>query len=206
MTEPTATEPTALRGERFEIRYVPLDEALKWLWPGNPKLHDEEGIKASVRRYGFIDPPKFDRALGAIVYGNGRLRVLPAMRDGGEDLPRGVCADGDGRWYVPVGFGVDQESQSAAEALAVDHNNLTLLGGAFSGEDLPRLYDAEGYAEVLASMQNDEVFAVSVPGLDVEALLADLGREGTTFREYDESAAESVKTTTCPHCGHAFAI
>ena len=195
-----------LHGERFEIRYVPLDEALAWLWPENPKRHDTEGIRASVRRYGFIDPPKFDSALGAIVYGNGRLRVLPAMRDGGEDLPRGVCADGDGRWYVPVGFGVDQESQSAAEALAVDHNNLTLLGGDFTGEDLSRLWDAQGYAALLETMQADDTFAVSAPEQDVEALLRDLSRPGTALREYDETTAESVKTTTCPHCGESFAL
>ena len=198
-------EPT-LHGERFTVRYVPLDEALAWLWPENPKRHDTEGIKASVRRYGFIDPPKFDAALGGIVYGNGRLRVLPAMRDDGEDLPRGVCADGDGRWYVPVGFGVDQESQSAAEALAVDHNNLTLLGGAFTTEDLSKLYEAEGYAEILRALLEAETMPVSIEPADLDDVLATLGRVPAFEPAGVESQSrlDSRNPVTCPNCRHEF--
>ena len=94
-------EPT-LHGERFTTCYVELDKAVSWLWDKNPKLHDREGIKASVRRYGFVDPPKFDAALNAIVYGNGRLQVLPEMKHAGEEPPRGVCTDDHGQRPVAV--------------------------------------------------------------------------------------------------------
>jgi hypothetical protein len=63
---------------------------------------------------------------GGIVEGNGRAEVLRAMREAGEDPPRGIGVDSEGRWAVPVLFGVDARSRQEAEAYGVDHNALTL--------------------------------------------------------------------------------
>ncbi len=168
MQKKTLADP-ALQGEPLTIRYIPIAEAV--LWEDNPKRHDESGIAKSIRRYGFVDPPKFDAGLGAIVYGNGRLIVLATMKANGEEAPRGILVDDEQRWHVPVAFGVDQASLAAARALAVDHNNLTLLGGAFTGEDLAGLWNAEGYAALLEELQEQEALPVSVTDEDLTRLL-----------------------------------
>ena len=169
----------ALQGERLTLQYVPLREAVRW--DDNPKRHDLAGLAASIRRYGFVDPPKFDAQLSALVYGNGRTHALEQMHEAGEEPPRGILVDGEGRWHVPVAFGLDQQSQAAAQALAVDHNNLTLLGGAFTGEDLARLYDSEGYACLLEQIHAEQTLPVTVAEDDLTRLLAEAGTAGEAF-------------------------
>lgn len=56
-----------VKGDAIEIRYVPLsafslDEIL---WDKNPKLHDIDAVYQSIERYGFVDPPKWDKNLNA---------------------------------------------------------------------------------------------------------------------------------------------
>ena len=51
------------------------------------------------------------------------------MRQEGKEAPRGIAVLEDGEWVVPIIFGVDAASKAAAVAFAIDHNNLTLLGG-----------------------------------------------------------------------------
>ena len=132
--------------ELLRLEYVPL--ATVALWDRNPKRHDVGGIIESIERYGFKDPPKFEPALndgeGGIVEGNGRTVVLRMMQADyekeGKEPPRGIALS-DGDWAVPVLFGVDAASQGAAEAYAIDHNNLTMAGGDFDGFEMARLWD-----------------------------------------------------------------
>ena len=107
---------------------------------------------------------------------------------------------------MPVGFGVDQESQSAAEALAVDHNNLTLLGGAFTTEDLSKLYEAEGYAEILQALREAETMPVSVEPADLDDVLAVVGRvpDFEPVGAEAQSRLDERSPVTCPDCGHVF--
>ena len=187
--------------------WLRLADAFELLWPDNPKLHDTEGIIASIERYGLQELPKFDATLSAIKAGNGRIEALRAMeRRGTYSLPRGCALDGEDRWCLPVVFGTDARSAAAARAYAVDSNNLTLLGGAFTGEDLSRLWDPAGYSELLIAMQADDVFAVSVPAADIEDVLAALGR----VPDFEPASAEAQSRldqrnpVTCPACHHVF--
>lgn len=118
-------------GDELAIRHVPLDQVRRW--DRNPKKHDFGALIQSIARYGFKDPPKFEPALnagkGGIVEGNGRAEALTMMQADGQEPPRGVAVDPEGRWCMPVLFGVDARSKAEAESYGIDHNNLTLSGG-----------------------------------------------------------------------------
>lgn len=92
-------EQDELRGERLEMRYVPLSTAV--LWEKNPKQHDMGAIIQSIEQNGFVDPPKFDAALGALVFGNGRTHALQIMARDGKDRPRGILENEGGEWMRP---------------------------------------------------------------------------------------------------------
>ena len=136
--------------DRLELRYVPLSQANTW--DENPKRHDLDALTRSIELHGFGDPPKYDSALGALVYGNGRTEALQRMKQSGKEPPRGVVQLDNGEWAVPVIFGVDAESKAAAMAFAIDHNNLTLMGGGLGFTDLLSSWDEEGLQRVLESI------------------------------------------------------
>ena len=123
--------------EKLELRYVDLDTVVEW--DQNPKLHDIGGIIEAIAKHGFKDPPKYEPELKALGHGNGRTICVKIMRDQGYDLPRGIDVI-DGKWYIPVLFGVDAESRAAAVAYALDHNNLTMSGGDFTHLDMGKMY------------------------------------------------------------------
>jgi len=159
--------------DRLRLEYVPLDTAL--LWEKNPKLHDLDALIASIERYGFKDPPKFEPELnggkGGIVEGNGRFEALAAMRDEGKPAPRGVEQLEGGRWVVPVLFGVDAGSEAAAQAYGIDHNNLTLGGSPLGMTEMMSLW-SEGLDAVLQGLSDTGEMPVSFDE-DWGALLSD---------------------------------
>ena len=161
-----------LTGELLDIRYIPLSQAV--LWDENPKEHDLGALAEAFARYGFADPPKYDAQLGALVYGNGRTHALQLMHKGGEQPPRGVGVLPDGEWAIPVKFGVDAASRNEARAFAIDHNNLTMVGGEYTALDMARMWDGEQYLAVLSDLAAQEVAAVTVDGDDLDFLLREL--------------------------------
>lgn len=161
-------EDKVLEGERLELRYIRLDQAV--LWDDNPKQHDLGALAAAIRRYGFQDPPKFDATLGALVYGNGRTHALTWMRRQHEPLPRGILRDQEGHWYLPVKFGLDLESQAVARAFALDHNNLTMAGGEFSPLDIGRMWDQGAYNQMLRGLSDEGLLPVTVDDEDLALL------------------------------------
>jgi len=191
--------------DELRLEYVPLAQAA--LWDKNPKKHDIGGIAESIRLHGFKDPPKFEPELnggeGGIVEGNGRLKTLQMMHDQGQELPRGLREIEGGEWAVPILFGVDAASEAAAEAYAVDHNNLTMAGGDFTAWDMSRMWDEDSYIAVLKGLAEADIIPISVDGDDLDALLATLP-ENIVFPEYDESIANEVEWLECPECGHKF--
>jgi ParB-like chromosome segregation protein Spo0J len=68
-------EGTAVGGRWID--YVPLDEIAEA--HRNPKLHDRRGIRASVTRFGFVEPITIDERTGRLVAGHGRLEQLRAI-------------------------------------------------------------------------------------------------------------------------------
>ena len=189
-----------MSADKLELRYIPL--ALAKRWDENPKLHDLGALIRSIETHGFGDPPKYDATLDALVYGNGRTEALETMRKDGKTPPRGIAVLEDGDWAVPIIFGVDSESRAAAVAFAVDHNNLTLMGGNLGFADMLRLWDEEGLQRVLADIPSPDALLISFDGDDVAALL-----QGPDFEPVDaeeQSRLDRKKDVTCPECGHVF--
>lgn len=166
---PTEAPVADLIGEPLVTKYVPLRTAV--LWEKNPKEHDFGAIIQSIEENGFVDPPKFDAMLEALVYGNGRAQGCMMMFDEGKPRPRGVLEDAEGEWYIPIHFGVDANSKRAAERFAIDHNNLTLIGGRFGPNDLLRMYDEQRYKDVLKDLAADDLLPITVDREDFDALL-----------------------------------
>jgi hypothetical protein len=75
---------------------------------------------------------------------------------------------------VPIKCGVDAATQQEAEALAIDHNNLSLSGGNFTGFDMARMWD-EGYTEILAGLATDGALPITVDGDVLDGLLQQAG-------------------------------
>jgi len=186
--------------DRLTLRYVPLPQARRW--DENPKRHDLEALVRSIETHGFGDPPKYDSTLGALVYGNGRTEALERMRGEGKVPPRGIGVTEDGDWAVPVIFGVDAESRAAAVAFAIDHNNLTLLGGGLSTEDLLQIWDEEGLQQVLQQVPDAGALLASLDAADVDALLA--GPDFEPVSGDEQSRLDEKKLVTCPDCGREF--
>lgn len=186
--------------EVLELRYIPLDQACRW--DANPKRHDMGALMQSIERHGFGDPPKFDATLGALVYGNGRTEALERMRAEGKAPPRGIAVLEDGQWAVPVIFGVDAVSRAAAVAFAIDHNNLTLLGGDLGFTDLLSIWDEAGLQKVLTEVPDAGALLASLDADDVAALLT--GPDFQPAGADEQSRLDEKKLVTCPECGHEF--
>lgn len=148
-------------------------------------------------RYGFLDPPRWDKNLnqgtGGIVEGNGRLETLFWMFKQGQSTPRGIAVDTDGEWCVPVLFGLDAESEATAAAYSIDHNNLTLAGGdGFTALDVSRLYEPEAYTKLLQELAEVEMLPISVDLDDLNLLLEITEQEPQSKPEEDEEATHKL--------------
>ncbi|NJL27147.1 MAG: hypothetical protein HC897_04295 [Thermoanaerobaculia bacterium] len=189
-----------MSSEKLELFYTPLSEARKW--DDNPKKHDIPALIKSIETHGFGDPPKFDATLGALVYGNGRTEALERMRTEGKAPPRGIAALEDGQWAVPVIFGVDAESRAAAVAFAIDHNNLTLLGGDLGFTDLLAIWDEQGLQKVLSDVPDAGALLASLDPGDLTSLLT--GPDFEPAGADEQSRLDEKKLVTCPECGCEF--
>ncbi len=184
-----------LNGEQLQLKYIPLVQVI--LWDENPKKHDIGGLIQSIKRYGFIDPPKYDPRLnsgkGGIVYGNGRSEcVMLIKQESPHEPPRGVLVDDKGGWHLPVLFGLDAESEAIAKALAIDHNNLTMAGGDFDLWDYAKMWNQESYAEVLRSLETSEVPPITMSHEDITSYLRIMG-SGIEGKQFGESVAEGIE-------------
>jgi len=145
------------------LAWVRVQDAISLVWRDNEKRHDMQSLAASIERYGFQEPAKFDAKLhrrgqevddepqGAIKSGNGRVEAVAWMEAQGKDLPRGCGVNVDGEWVLPMLFGTDARSGAVAQAYAIDANNLTLSGGDFDGFDMARLW-GPGYVKLLEGL------------------------------------------------------
>jgi hypothetical protein len=167
--------------ELLSLRYVPLTQVV--LWEDNPKLHDIGGIVGAIKKHGFKDPMKYEPAINGLGHGNGRATALMVMFEQGEDPPRGIPVGPDGVWAVPVLFGVDAVSKNAAMAYAIDHNNLTVVGGDFTIWEISRLWD-DGFNSVLYQLATENELPTTIDGDDADALL------GGLFKSADDQEAE----------------
>jgi hypothetical protein len=124
------------------------------------------------------------------------------MRQAGKEPPRGVGVQEDGEWAVPVIFGVDAASRAAAVAFAIDHNNLTLLGGGLDFTDLLGIWDEEGLRRALEEAPDAGKLLASLDAADVDSLLR--GPDFEPVAADEQSRLDEKKMITCPECGHEF--
>lgn len=157
------------------LEYEPIDE----LAPAsrNPKRHDLVALRASVARFGYVEPVVVDDRTGRLVAGHGRLEDLQALRGGGNQPPPGIEVDESGAWLVPVVRGWASRTDAEADAYLVASNRTTELGGwdsASLGELLGELsanedlvgtgYDNDSLAALLESLAPPEVEPEAEPG------------------------------------------
>jgi hypothetical protein len=148
------------------VEYMPLAEIARA--PRNPKLHDADGIAASIDEFSLVELPTLDERTGRLVAGHGRLDDLQARVDAGQQQPpEGVRTAGDGTWLVPVLRGWASRDDDHAEAYLLASNNLTIRGG----------WDQDGLARMLADLSAVDEQLAALTGFDsgeMEELLARL--------------------------------
>lgn len=186
------SEVTAPPTKQLEIRYVPLSAARRW--ERNPKLHNLDEIIAAIQKYGFQDPPAWDATLnngeGGLKHGNGRTEALEVMFNRQMPVPDGIVEQ-DGEWHLPIVFGNDLPNENVAMAYALDHNNLTLLGGSLSPMQASKMYDQRDYAALSAELIRVKAHPVTVSPEDARALARGiLGREVTGEPAYQDGNVE----------------
>jgi hypothetical protein len=181
---------STLVGDRLRIIHLSLDWVIKnrrkMPWLKNAKKHDVGGIWQSIQKFGFVDAAKWDNSLnggnGGIVYGNGRheclLGILLEARQKGEEPPRGIPVSESGDWAIPITIGVDQDSESMAIALGIDHNNLTYTGGSGGLNDLLKMYDQTALVSLLTETAEDFILPVTMDEDILASLLARSEGEG----------------------------
>ncbi|RYX83956.1 hypothetical protein EON83_12525 [bacterium] len=195
-------QPKPSAEERLRIDYVPVATVAQW--ERNAKKHDFGALWESIDRFGFKDPPKFEPRLntgsGGIVEGNGRSHVLREMEAANHPRPRGILIIED-KWHMPVLFGVDAESERAAEAYGITHNNLTLMGGDFGPLEIQRLWEETEYAAVLADLAAHEELPVGIDGEDVDALIGQLAAEGNPIDVSNSPSSPPREKADAPKFG-----
>ncbi|HSL82888.1 MAG TPA: hypothetical protein VLF66_08935 [Thermoanaerobaculia bacterium] len=183
--------------DRLTLKYIPLAQARRW--DENPKRHDLDALVRSIETHGYGDPAKYDSTLDALVYGNGRTAALERMREEGKQPPRGIGVTDQGDWAVPVIFGINAASRAAAVAFAIDHNNLTMLGGGLAMEDLLQVWDEESLARLLGEIPDAGALLASLGQDDIDALLR--GPDFKPAAAEDQSRLDEREPLVCPECG-----
>lgn len=162
------------------VIYLPLAELLTRVNPANPKDHDIEDIKASIRRHGYTELGLLDDRTGLISAGHGRAEALEEMWAGGEPAPNNVEVDDDGAWVVPVmvdAFASPDDTEARAYLVSSNHP------GMKAGFDNDRL------APILEELRTlDRLDGTGFSGDDLDDLLASMGRPGEGEEAPDQSA------------------
>lgn len=139
----------------------------------NPKVHDTEGIRASIDRHGYVDPIVMDERTQRMVSGHGRLDDLLERQERGLPVPEGIEQAEDGSdWLAPVYRGWHSKDDADAEAYLVGANQLPGAGG----------WDPGGLAKMFADYRGDDSWFLGT-GYRPEDALALLQSTGELTRE-----------------------
>lgn len=165
------------------IKYVPLSEVEKW--PRNPKKHDLDAIRESIRRFGFVQPAVVDERSGRLVAGHGRQEALSLMRENGEEPPARIKTRGKD-WLLPVIQGVGFVSELEAEAYLLADNKLTEIGG----------WDEDMLAGMMKDLVDADIGAIGWDQGDIDSLLAvaEQGALGDEDSSPEQPPAEPVSS------------
>lgn len=98
--------------------------------PRNPKAHSIEQLRASLGRFGYVEPIVEDDRTGRLISGHGRRELLLDDQSRDRDrIPDGLLRDTDGEWLVPVNVGWSSANDDEAYAYLVAANALVEAGG-----------------------------------------------------------------------------
>lgn len=175
------------------IEYVPIDEVVRAV--RNPRTHDTlEGVKASIRRFGFVDGAVHDGRTGRIIAGHGRLEALTAMWGDHEEPPEGIVVQ-DGRWLMPLQMGWSSANDEAADALLVWLNKSVEDGG----------WDERGLADLLMDLRSGEdPSLLALSGFDnaaLDKLLKDLSKNEPLKQVSDPDEVPNLMATPRSQAG-----
>lgn len=160
------------------VEYVPLDAVRPA--DRNPKSHDHASLRASVERFGFVEPMIRDDRTGRLVAGHGRLDELRMARArDSENPPQGVTLDADGSWLVPVLIGWSSSDDVEAQAYVLSSNRLVELGG----------WDESILTDVLVDLEQLGDAALIGTGYSVDDALAALSKRLGELGEDDAADA-----------------
>ena len=154
---------TADQGTRT-ITYLRLDDIREA--EINPKAHDLEAVRKSVKKFGFVTPGLRDDRTGRLIAGHGRTIVLRGMHAAGDPAPAGIRVDDDGMWLAPVITGWASHNDDEAAAYLVIDNHHPTLGG----------WQDDQLAELLAGIRDADATLLDIIGFtddDLTALLDD---------------------------------
>lgn len=87
----------------------------------NPKAHDLDALRASIERFGYVEPAVLDERTERLVVGHGRTELLANAEAAGLPAPEGVRVSREG-WKVPVVRGWASTNDEEAEAYVVASN------------------------------------------------------------------------------------
>ena len=173
------------------------------IWADNYNHGDVEAIALSIRRFGFNNALRVWRD-DVVMAGNHTLQALRLIQQEGPrpDVdqawpPANVVVDG-ADWLV-LTVDVSHLNALEAKAFAIADNRLAreaVTDDALLAQYLKEIADHEQFL-VQAAGYNDVAFQEMMHYLTSDIVPDD-------FPEYDETIASTVKTCTCPNCGHVF--
>jgi ParB-like chromosome segregation protein Spo0J len=181
------------------IELVALDKINEAV--ANPKDHDLDGIVASLRRFGFVEPMVMNETTGRLVAGHGRTEALKMMKQVGEPAPERIVAK-NGSWLVPVLRGIRFASDDDAEAYLVASNRLPERGGWIDellAASLKRLKSAESLDGVgFSSAEAEDIIAEAERRKKASA---EVVPDDAELPKYDDGTQQKFQ---CPKCGEKF--
>lgn len=169
------------------IEYVPLGDVKRAR--RNPKLHDDDGIKASLARFGIGELPLLDERTGLLVAGEGRINQLEALREADPRTPpEGIELHPSGDWMVPVVRGWASRDDKEADAYLIASNRLSERGG----------WDGMGLAEMLSALEG-ELDGLGYDQHELDQLLSETGFLSAKATEFlDDLAAPPEPAPASP--------
>lgn len=152
----------------------------------NPKRHDTDLIKQSIRRFGFVSPLVMNDATRRLVAGHGRLEALLEMERSGEAPPGRIRIGADGAWEVPVTVGISFEKDTDALAYLLADNKLSEAGG----------WDKTELSDAMRSIQMTSDLDLTQLGwsqLDINAMLIESRDQRIDFKDQDAYSESQVR-------------
>jgi hypothetical protein len=178
--------------ERRTLEYMDLDDLYARFHPKNPKDHDIGELRASFKRFGYVEPIVVDERTGRLASGHGRVTVLMADRQLGITEPNGVDVV-DGRWLAPVVRGWVSKDDDELLAYVIAANRLTETGGWLKGlltESVIHLADTPG-----------GLLGIGFDSDDLVKFLASSSPPDSFLTLDPDSLATAYR---CPSCGYAW--